>query len=391
MESRAIFEDVHWMGAVDWDRRLFDALIPLPEGTSYNAYLLQGTEGTVLLDTVDPSMAGHLLRQLEAVPSLDYVIAHHAEQDHSGTIAAVLDRYPDARVIGSERCRGLLIDLLGIAEERFVTAGDGEEVSLGSLTLRFLHLPWVHWPETMVTYVPERKVLFSCDFLASHVATTELCLPWAEVSAASKRYYGEIMMPFREHIQRHVPRLRELDLELIAPSHGPVHPEPATVLAAWEQWASDQPRNLAVIAYVSMHGSTRRLVERLASGLAARGVRAEVHDLASVDLGRLAMSLVDAATIVLGTPTVLGAPHPLAVFGAHTVGVLRPKAKFAGLLGSYGWGGKTVEMVTQALAPLKVELLAPVLCKGVPTGADLEAVDALADQVAARHREAGLA
>lgn len=390
MDARPIFDDVLWMGAVDWDRRLFDSLIPLPDGTSYNAYLLQGTQGTALLDSVDPPMTAQLLDQLEAVPSLDYVVSHHAEQDHSGAIPAVLERYPNARVVATERGQDMLVYLLGIPRERIRVVANGEELSLGSLTLRFLHMPWVHWAETMVTYVPERQAVFTCDFLASHLATSELFAEWTHVEEAAKRYYGEIMMPFRDYIKRHVARLRELDVKVIAPSHGPLHADPTPVLAAWEEWASDRPHNLVTIAYVSMHGSTRRLVQRLVSALAARRVRAEVFDLASVDLGRLAISLVDAATIVVGTPTVLGGPHPLAVFATHTVAALRPKARFASLIGSYGWGGRVAELLTQQLAPLRVEVLSPVLCKGRPREDDLAAIDALAEQIANAHRQMGL-
>ena len=196
MDKGNIARDVRMLGAVDWNRRLFDSLIPLPDGTSYNSYLITGDDKTVLLDTVDPSKEDVLLKQLEAVPQLDYLVAHHAEQDHSGTIPMVLDLYSEAKVVCTTKCREMLIDLLEIDEERIITVEDGEEISLGDRTLKFVHTPWVHWPETMVSYLKEDKVLFSCDFFGSHLATTDAFVTnRAQVYEAAKRYYAEIMMP----------------------------------------------------------------------------------------------------------------------------------------------------------------------------------------------------
>ena len=151
MNTREIKKNISWMGAIDWDRRLFDSLIPLPDGTSYNAYLVAGSEKTALLDTVDPPMADQLMEQLASVPKIDYIVSHHAEQDHSGAIPHVLDRFPQAKVVTTAKAKPILIDALGISEDAFLTVEDGETLSLGDKTLKFIHTPWVHWPETMVT------------------------------------------------------------------------------------------------------------------------------------------------------------------------------------------------------------------------------------------------
>jgi len=161
MKKRLIKERIHWLGAVDWDRRLFDSLIPLPDGTTYNAYLVEGSAKTALLDTVDPPLVETLMAQLADVPKLDYIVSHHAEQDHSGSIGLVLKRYPGAKVIVTPKAKGMLVDLLGIRDDAVITVTDGETISLGDKTLKFLHTPWVHWPETMVTYLEEDRILFS--------------------------------------------------------------------------------------------------------------------------------------------------------------------------------------------------------------------------------------
>jgi len=168
MKPRKIVDKIYWMGSVDWDRRLFDTLVPLPDGTSYNAYFIEGSEKTALLDTVDPSMAHELLSQLEGISRLDYVVSQHAEQDHSGTIPQVLEKFPDAKLITNPKAKGMLMDLLQVPEEKFITVEDGERLSLGDKTLKFIYTPWVHWPETMSTYLEEDRILFSCDFFGSH-------------------------------------------------------------------------------------------------------------------------------------------------------------------------------------------------------------------------------
>ncbi|MCK4487482.1 MAG: FprA family A-type flavoprotein [Desulfobacterales bacterium] len=391
MKPRKIRDRIYWMGSVDWDRRLFDSLIPLPDGTSYNAYLIEGSEKTVLLDSVDPQMADELLSQLEGVSKIDYVVSHHAEQDHSGTIPQVLEKYPDAKLISTPKAKGMLIDLLRIPEESFITVKDGETISLGNKTLKFIHAPWVHWPETMVSYLEEDRILFSCDFFGSHIATTDLYVTdEGRVYEAAKRYYAEIMMPFRKMIEKNLEKLASYDIEMIAPSHGQIYPRPSFIIDAYRDWVLGPPLNTVVLPYVSMHESTRRMVDYFVSALVERGVRVEQFNLAVTDIGKLAMALVDAATIVVGTPTILAGPHPYAAYAAFLANALRPKAKFLSIIGSYGWGGKTVEILAGMIPHLKVEVIEPVLAKGLPSENDLKALENLAETIATKHKEHGM-
>ncbi|UCG84351.1 MAG: MBL fold metallo-hydrolase, partial [Dehalococcoidia bacterium] len=205
MKARQIRTNIHWVGAIDWDRRLFDALIPLPDGTSYNAYLVQGSQKVALIDTADPSMTGVLMAYLEDIPVIDYVIANHAEQDHSGSIPHVLVKYTNAKVVTTPKGKDILMALLLVPEDRFMTVNDGETLSLGNKTLEFIHAPWVHWPETMLTYLREDKILFPGDLFGSHLATTDLYVSnEGQVYEAAKRYIAEIMMPFRTSIEKHL-------------------------------------------------------------------------------------------------------------------------------------------------------------------------------------------
>lgn len=386
MKPRRICEGVQWMGAVDWNRRLFDSLIPLPDGTSYNAYLVQGSEKTALLDTVDPAMQDILFRHLANVERIDYVISHHAEQDHSGSIPFVLEHYAQARVVCTPKAKTLLMEHLGLSDERILTVEDGEILSLGNKTLRFIYTPWVHWPETMVSYLAEDRILFSCDLFGSHLATSELYAGRdPAVYEAAKRYYAEIMMPFRKMIQNHLKKIRELEFDWIAPSHGPIYDQPDWIVSAYEDWASDRVANQAVIAYISMHGSTEAMVNYLLDALAERGVRVQKFDLSGVDIGKLAMALVDAATLVIGTPTVHGGPHPNVFSATHLANALRPKLRYAAIIGSYGWDTKAVEQISSLIPNLKVEVLGTVLCKGFPQAETFSALDNLAAAIAEKH------
>ena len=387
MKARKIKEGVYWMGAVDWDRRLFDSLIPLPDGTSYNSYLIQGSEKTVLLDTVDPTMTETFFSKLEEIKNIDYLIAHHGEQDHSGLIPRVLEKYKNAKVVTSSKGKEILMDLLSIPGEKFIIVNDRETISLGNKTLEFIHTPWVHWPETMVTYLKEDRILFSCDFFGSHLATSDLyAADEARVYEAAKRYYAEIMMPFRKTIQKNMEKLKDREIGIIAPSHGPLYDRPKLIIDAYRDWISDVPKNVAVIPYISMHGSIRKMVEYLVGALTERNVKVHQFDLAVTDLGKLAETLVDAATIVIGTPTIHGGAHPNVIYATYIANVIKPKAKFASIISSYSWGGRVVEQISGMISNLKVEVLPPVLCKGLPKEADLKALDNLADAIAEKHK-----
>ncbi len=392
MGAREIKPGIYSVGAIDWDRRLFDALIPLPDGTTYNSYLVKGSEKIALIDTVDPTMQNVLMDNLKqlGIVSINYVIANHAEQDHSGTIPRVLEKYPEAKVVATPKCRDMLIDLLMIPKEKFVTVDDKEIISLGDRTLEFIHAPWVHWPETMLTYLREEKILFPCDFFGSHLASTDLCVTdEGQVYESARRYYAEIMMPFRTIIRKNLEKIRDYPIEIIAPSHGPVHDNPQFIREAYRKWTFDDPGNIVVLPYVSMHASTRAMVEYFVQALIRRGVTVKQFDLVVTDLGKLAAALVDAATIVIGTPTVLGGAHPNVAYAAFVANAIRPNLKFASIIGSYGWGGKTVEQLAGMIPNLKVEILEPVLSKGFPKEADFKALDNLADAIAHKHKECG--
>lgn len=390
MVSREIVPGVLWVGALDFDRRIFDELIPLPSGTSYNAYLIRGSEKTALIDTVDPTKEYDLISNLVklGIERIDYIVINHAEQDHAGSLPMVLEFFPDARIVTNEKCRDLLIALLHLTKDRFMVIQDRETLPLGDRTLEFILTPWTHWPETQVTYLREDRILFPCDLFGYHTATSDLYVSEkSEFYLPAKRYFAEIMMPFRSSIRGHLEKIRSLKIDLIAPSHGPIHKKPQLILDSYAEWVSDAVKNEVVIPYVSMHGSTQKMVDHFADALMARGVTVKPFNLTRTDIGELALALVDAATVVMATPTVLFGPHPRVIYATYLANLLKPKTRYASVIGSFGWGGKAPETIVKMLDHLKVEILAPVMVKGLPDEQTLAALDRLADEIARKHKE----
>lgn len=384
MSVRQLKNNVFSVGVIDWDRRLFDELIPLPDGTSYNSYLIKGDKKTALIDTVEPDFTEELIKNLKKadVNNIDYIISNHSEQDHSGSIPHILEVYPEAKVLTSEKGKGMLLSLLEISDDKIDVVGNEDTISLGDKTLEFIETPWVHWPETISTFLKEDNILFSCDFFGSHLATSDLYANKKdEVYRAAKRYYAEIMMPFRKVIKANLNKLDNYEIDVIAPSHGPIYNKPEFIIDAYKEWTSDETKPEVVIPYVSMHGSTEEMVNYFVDRLIQKNITVKPFNLSEMDLGQLAISLVDTSAIVLGSPTVLTGPHPLAVYATYLTNALRPKVKYASIIGSYGWAGNLVDDVVSMLDKLDVELMDPVISKGKATEEDFKEIDRLVEQL----------
>ena len=389
MIVKEIDKGIYFMGAMHWERRLFDELIPLPDGTSYNAYLIKD-EKIALIDSVDPSKEDELIEKLEElrIDKLDYIVSLHTEQDHSGVIPKILEIYKDAKVIASNLGKQFLKEHLLIPDEKIITIENGENISLGNKTLHFLYTPWVHWPETMLSYLEENKILFTCDLFGSHLATSKIYADENErIYEGAKRYYAEIMMPFHNKIRKHIEKIRKLDIKLIAPSHGPIYRNPEFIINAYEDWISDKVKNEVVLPYVSMHGSIEKMVKYFINALIKEDIHVKPFNLTVTDIGELTMALVDASTIVIASPMVLGGMHPLALYVAYLVNVLKPKTKFISLIASYGWGGKILEQAKNMLNGLKAEFIEAVVARGYPKEKDFEALNKLAKKIAEKHKQ----
>lgn len=386
MIVRELKPGIHALFAIDWDRKLFDELVPLPEGTSYNAYVVVGSEKIALIDSVHTSMTAGFMAALKnlGLERIDYIVSNHAEPDHSGSIPAVLAEYPEARVLANVKCRSLLSASHGLNPDVFTLIKDQQTVSLGDRTLRFMWMPWVHWPDTTFTYVEEDRILFTCDFLGAHLATSDLYADdEARVERAARMYYAEIMMPYRPHVKKYIDQLSAMAIDMIGPSHGPVYRRPEFILSHYRDWAGDATRPAVVIPYLSMYESTAKMVAYLIDRLMEKGLPVQPFNVVDLDSGRFAAALVEASTIVFASPTVLDGPHPAMAYAAFLVNALKPKTRYGGIIGSYGWGNDAMQNSLEKMLPnLAVKWFSPVVAGGVAKPEALAALDRLAENIA---------
>ncbi|MFZ0965398.1 MAG: FprA family A-type flavoprotein [Candidatus Bathyarchaeia archaeon] len=383
-------EDVYWVGVRDWNRRLFDALIPLPKGTTYNAYLIVGESKKALIDTVNPGFEKELEEKINKVVNpadIDYVIMNHAEPDHAGAIPHIMSINSKAKLVTTSKGAKMAQTFYKVPKERIQVVHDQETIDLGGKTLRFIEAPMLHWPETMFTYLIENKILFPCDFFGSHVATGLYDDEVEDLLVHAQRYWGEIMMPFRIMAQRALEKIKDLEIEMIAPSHGPIHRNTERILTAYKKWANGETKRKAIIVYATMWNSTEKMIQPIAETLASEDIEIVLYNLALADIGDVAKDLVDSRAIVLGAPTVLGGMHPLAVYATYLVKALRPPLKYGVVLSSYGWGGGAVKHVQEVLEPLKMELVGAMEINGPPTKNDITKIIEIGKTLAKKIKE----
>ena len=365
-----ISKNIFWVGVRDWNRRLFDSLIPLPRGTTYNSYLIIGQDKKALIDTVNPGFESELderIRQTVDPADLDYVIMNHAEPDHAGSIPYMMSVNSKAKLVTSSKGAKMAQTFYKVPENRIKAVADGETIDLGGKTLKFIEAPMLHWPETMFTYVPENRILFSCDFFGSHVAEGLYDDEVEDLIVFAQRYYGEIIMPFRMMAQKALDKIKNLQIDMIAPSHGPVHRNIERILSPYKKWSNGETKQKATIVYVTMWKSTEKMIQPMVETLASEGIETATYNLTVSDIGDVAKDLVDSRAVVLGTPTVLAGAHPLAVYAAYLVKVLKPPTQYAVVLSSYGWGGGAIKHVQEVLGPTKMEVVGAIEINGPPT------------------------
>jgi flavorubredoxin len=385
-----ISKSVYWIGVRDWNRRLFDALIPLPKGTTYNAYLVIGIDKKALIDTANPGFEKELEEKIRKVvdPSeVDYVVMNHAEPDHAGAIPYIMSINNKAKLVTSSKGAKMAQTLYKVPEERIIAVRDQETISLGDKTLQFIEAPMLHWPETMFTYLQENRILFPCDFFGSHIASGLYDDEVEDLIVHAQRYFGEIMMPFRIMGQKALEKIKDLEIEMIAPSHGPIHRNPERILKVYRKWVNGETKQKAIIVYVTMWNSTEKMIQPIAETLASEGIEIALYNLAVADIGDVAKDLVDSRAIVLGAPTVLGGMHPLGVYATYLVKALRPPTKFGVILSSYGWGGGALKHVQETLGPSKIEVVGAMEVNGPPTENDVKQIIELGKTLAKKIKE----
>lgn len=393
MKFKNIKDGILYAGMNDEDRLIFDELIPLDNGTSYNSYIILGSEKTAVIDTMYPKFTEKYINSFDEnnITKVDYIIANHGEQDHSGSIPALLEKFPEAVVVTNAVCAGNLKEMLLVPPEKIKVIANNEELPLGDKTLKFMIAPGVHWPDTMFTYIKEDNVICTCDFLGAHYTFDDVfAIPSAALEKSAKKYFAEIMMPFSTVCRKYTQQIKDLKVDMILPSHGPIHKNPDYILNLYEDWAGEKGKNLVLLPYVSMYNSTEEMINYLSKKLEEKGINSIKYDMVDGNLGDLAMALVDGTTIVLGTSMVLAGPHPAAFNTVYLASILRPKAKIASFIGSYGWGGNLFSKMSEMLAPLKMEVIEPILVKGKAKPEDYLKIDKMADAIYEKHHALGL-
>ncbi|MFA9496627.1 MAG: FprA family A-type flavoprotein [Candidatus Bathyarchaeota archaeon] len=378
-------ENVYYVGVKDPNKRMFDSLIPLPQGTTYNSYLIKGKNKTALIDTVNPGFEKEhhsRINQIQELETIDYLVMNHAEPDHASAIPYILGKNSKAKLVLTKRGAEAAKIYYKVNEERMHIVSDGDTINLGDKTLRFIEAPMLHWPETMFTYLEEDKILFPCDFFGLHTAYGFYDDQVPELIPFAQRYFGEIMMPYRSMGKRGLDKINHLEIELIAPSHGPIHRNPERILEAYRKWTNGETLQKVLVVYASMWKSTEKMINQLVEVLEEEGVEVAVYDLAYADIGDIARDLVDSRGIVLGTPTVLGRMHPLAVYAAHLVTVLKPPVKYGVVLTSYGWSKGALSHASEMLSPTGLEVVGAIEVNGVPESGDYKAVRDVAKSLA---------
>ncbi len=365
-QIQEILNDVHWVGVKHADLKVFDDLFPTHNGTTYNSYLVKGQDKTALIDTVKEPFTEEFfgkLEQLIDLSEIDLVVVNHTEPDHSGALKFLLERNPDLTVYCTKPAENFLKQLLNEPFNSHVVS-DGEEVDLGGRTLRFLLAPYLHWPDTMFTYLVEDGVLFSCDGFGSHYCSRHLFddeIP--DFSSDFYFYFDSIMRPFKDKIRNALDKIEGLQLNLLCPSHGPLlRRDPQAVVDAYRRWTVAPPQDVkprALVLVLSSHGNTRSMASAIIESLEEKGMEVVQMEMCGIRDGDLRDELELADLILVGTPTINRDVPPPVWHALALLTSVTPKAKFAAAFGSFGWSGEATKMVEARLTSLRFKLAAP--------------------------------
>ena len=366
MSAIKAMDGLWWVGVEDHDLRVFDIVMHSDWGTSYNAYAVRGAEGVALFETVKEKFFDEYLQNLKEVCSLDevkYIVVGHTEPDHSGSLEKLLELTPNATVVGSATAITFLKE---IVNKPFACRAvkEGDAIDLGGRTLTFLSVPFLHWPDSMYTYIPEMKALFTVDSFGCHYADDRVFndLIDGDFTEAYKYYFDCIMGPFKPFVLKALDKIKGLDIQFIGNGHGPVlRANIPHYLELYRQWATpvvvpaDERR--VAIAYVSAYGYTKQLAGVIADALAEGGVKhVELYDLVECDLETARAAVQSADGFLLGSPTLVGDALPPIYEMLVGLNPIIHKGKPAGAFGSYGWSGEAVPKLTAQMQAIGLAL-----------------------------------
>lgn len=381
-----VSKDVHFIGAFDPQIRTFDIIMKTANGSSYNSYLVRGSEGVAVMDTVKKEFSSDFFRRLEHLceyEEIKYIVLQHLEPDHSGAMLELMKRAPQAKLIISARA---VMMLKGLVKDdiEFEVANTGTTISLGNKTIEFLSTPFLHWPDTMSSYLHEDKILFSGDVFGSHYYDERLYDDKVgDFSYAFKYYYDHIMRPFKQYVLQALNLYAKFDIEIIAPLHGPIlRSNPQYYLDKYAQWSSDEKfrkhefgKKMLSVFYMSSYDNTQKMAKKVMEGAdSVDGIVASMYDLASLDERNMIDLLEESDAIIVGSPTINGDAVKPAWDLLSCMAFLESAGKVGASFGSYGWTGEAPEMLHDRMRWLKFRLpVKPLKIQLIPTEEELEA------------------
>jgi len=361
MKSMELKNKIYWVGVENPELRVFDIIMETKRGTTYNSYLIDD-EKVAIIDTVKDGYFDEYLGKIKGIigeRKVDYIIVQHTELDHSGSLSKLLDTYPEAKVVGS---RAAIKYLGAITNKSFNSMVAEGELNLGSKTLQFISAPNLHWPDTIFTYINEDKILFTCDVMGCHYSPinciTDSCS--GDYLTEMKYYFDVIMGPFKKFVNAGLDKIENLQKEIIAPSHGPVHINDVEYyFNLYREWAKEdvpQDKNIQIF-YISAYGNTETMANHLAKTINEKGIRAEANEITSMNMSEIIDLVEKSSGILVGSPTInQDAVEPAWNLLAH-VSAITNRGKIAGAFGSYGLSGEGVPMLNNRLKDLKFKVL----------------------------------
>jgi anaerobic nitric oxide reductase flavorubredoxin len=392
-----ISSDVHWVGVNDTETKLFEGLWSIPEGVSLNSYLVKGSEKTALIDSVHEKKAGEhfgKISQLTDLSKIDYLIINHMELDHTGAIPELLKKAPNTKVVYTPLAKAIFKKFYGFdPADEILVKNDDFMISLGNKTLRFLQTPWLHWPETMSTYLIENKVLFCCDAFGSFkklpdgaIMESDIDLEKQNVCGCLKKYFASVFNGQREWILKAIEKFETLNpaLEVLAPSHGPVFTISAKeTIRQWAAWSRGNYTKTVVVAYGTMYGISAKCLNAISEGVAEAGGKIRSFNLSEVDSVDALTALVEAPALIIGSPTYEHEVFPKVTDFLNLLRVKKFSDRCAAVFGSYGWSGEATRKLSAELTGLGFELVdKPLSVFGSPTEEDLQKAKQVAKAVA---------
>jgi flavorubredoxin len=375
MLTKQLTDDFYWVGNLDPDLRVFDIVMHTDHGTSYNSYILKGTEKTVLFEAAKVQFLDVYLTKLaQVVPieDIDIIVCDHTEPDHSGTIEKLLELNPKLQVYGTSGALNFLKEICN-RDIPGVIVKDGNELDIGGRTLRFITAPNLHWPDTMFTYIPEEKILVTCDAFGAHYSydgiVDDACVDLEVFMKTALYYFDNIMGPYKADVRRALAKIEGLDIKIIANGHGPVLAnDPMRMVNLYKEWseeAAKPEKKKVVIPYVSAYGYTLKMAKKIAEGIESVGggadgtdkIEVKLYDMVYSDQAEVMDEIARADGFLLGTPTIVGDALPPIWDIATALNAKIHGGKFAGVFGSYGWSGEGVPNIMGRLAQIKLKIV----------------------------------